>query len=158
MLTHQRGDAQSEHASAEWPKEVQNGEHRSVVLVSKRDHHEGGDEDSAKPYSLMPRQFLKVFVVSKVIPQNTSLSKINATWLRHLFPTPSNKPVLGRTSSTRGGMASGAWGGRLQFSCEVNHVGVGLVETCSSGSGDMDAIHDKNGLVRTIRVLYFIQL
>ena len=87
------------------------GEHRSVVLVSKRDHHEGGDEDSAKPYSLMPRQFLKVFVVSKVIPQNTSLSKINATWLRHLFPTPSNKPVLGRTSSTRGSMGAvlGDW-------------------------------------------------
>jgi hypothetical protein len=58
------------------------GEQRSVVLVSKHEQKDEGRFDTAT------RRFLKVFITSKVLPEGTSLTKLDLPWIRNLFPGP----------------------------------------------------------------------
>jgi hypothetical protein len=74
-------------------------EQRSVVLVSKRDRVEGNSRFQANS-----RHYLKVFVTSKVLPLGTSLSKLDLSWIRNIFPFDEDavKAELGLADSERG--------------------------------------------------------
>ena len=56
---------------------------RSLVLVSKRE--ENSNEDGRKTFEATSRQLLKVFIVSQVLPEGTSLTRLDLPWVKTLF-------------------------------------------------------------------------
>ena len=80
------GESQAHYTAVRGPVLMGDGnpfteEQRSVVLVSKRTLENGDSR-----FSATSRHYLKVFITSKVLPQGTSLTKLDLPWIGNIFP------------------------------------------------------------------------